>query len=350
MKIVHATSADTGSSEPFLPSASASAVVGQHLGSSRDSAKFTAGLCLLCALVFCCGGLPSQLPAIYLLFAATAIPYRAWDFLRKKWAFFLCDFCYAANAAVVVFLLACPRTHPVRLSLQACVWVLAEGPLAVAILPWRCTWLMGSMSHTVSVLIHILPGIALYMDRHFSPPPSDLSAASSYQTLLESMGQPASHDAVPGHCGGGEGWWWTVRYLGLAPLAFYVAWQLCYFLIVQVTFGRFIRAGGYDTSYASLARRAAKKNNILNRVVRRGSALRRVAVYGFLQLLFTLVSICWAVLSWHSFTVATVWQVAKIVVPLWYGARYQCERLPALKFKEGLRKLAEAESATVNKY
>lgn len=31
---------------------------------------------------------------------------------------------------------------------------------------------------------------------------------------------------------------------------------------------------------------------------------------GFLQLLFTLVSICWAVLSWHSFTVATVWQVS----------------------------------------
>lgn len=50
------------------------------------------------ALLYTAGAAPALLPALYLLFAAVAGPWRAWDFLRRKHAFFLIDFCYVRHA------------------------------------------------------------------------------------------------------------------------------------------------------------------------------------------------------------------------------------------------------------
>jgi hypothetical protein len=49
------------------------------------------------ALLYVAGAAPALLPALYLLFAAVAGPWRAWDFVareKSKNAFFLADFCY----------------------------------------------------------------------------------------------------------------------------------------------------------------------------------------------------------------------------------------------------------------
>jgi len=67
----------------------------------------------------------------------------------------------------------------------------------------------------------------------------------------------------------------VLLWLVAAPLAFYCAWQLAYFLIVQVACRDFILRERYDTSYTCLARRAQKTNNVRNRIVRQGGALRR---------------------------------------------------------------------------
>lgn len=53
--------------------------------------------------------------------------------------------------------------------------------------------------------------------------------------------------------------------------------ELC---LQQVACRSFILQHGYDTSYTTLARRAAKTNNFWNRLVRRGSVGRRVFLYG----------------------------------------------------------------------
>jgi hypothetical protein len=38
------------------------------------------------------------------------------------------------------------------------VYVLAEGPLAAAILAWRCAWIPGSPDHTIRYVLHSLWG------------------------------------------------------------------------------------------------------------------------------------------------------------------------------------------------
>lgn len=58
------------------------------------TALFTMGVAIYGALLYMAGAAPALLPAVYLLFAAVSGPWRAWDFLRRKNAFFLIDFCY----------------------------------------------------------------------------------------------------------------------------------------------------------------------------------------------------------------------------------------------------------------
>ena len=58
------------------------------------TALFTMGVAIYGALLYVAGAAPALLPAVYLLFAAVSGPWRAWDFVRRKSAFFLIDFCY----------------------------------------------------------------------------------------------------------------------------------------------------------------------------------------------------------------------------------------------------------------
>ena len=69
-----------------------------------------------------------------------------------------------------------------------------------------------------SVLIHLLPGLALFAQRHFSPPES-----VSCIILISSTQYSGEHD------GSATFWWFLV-----APFIFYATWQTAYWLIVQV--------------------------------------------------------------------------------------------------------------------
>ena len=152
------------------------------------------------------------------------------------------------NLATVAYLLFAPHNR----QLGAMVYALADGPLAAALIAWQSAWVFGSTEHSIrcccalqlaqhlcketgegnilsfwrclprSVLIHLLPGLALFAHRHcrapepvvqvwqylWGPPPADVAADA-----------PVSFFWISG-----------------APLLFYAAWQLMYFIIVQVGF------------------------------------------------------------------------------------------------------------------
>lgn len=70
-----------------------------------------------------------------------------------------------------------------------------------------------------SVLIHLLPGLALFAHRHFSPP-----ACIAHIKLLNQIVH--GRDSL----GSASFWWFLV-----APTIFYAAWQTIYWFIVQVS-------------------------------------------------------------------------------------------------------------------
>jgi hypothetical protein len=57
------------------------------------------GLGVLLGLVYLCLAAPVILPHAFLLFAATALPWRMISFCRRKYTFFLADFCYVSEVA-----------------------------------------------------------------------------------------------------------------------------------------------------------------------------------------------------------------------------------------------------------
>ena len=78
--------------------------------------------------------------------------------------------------------------------------------------------LLTAESDRCSVLIHLLPGLALFAQRHF-PPPSSLAAIR----LLNSVSYGGEHSSS-------TSFWWCL----VAPIIFYAAWQAVYWFIVQV--------------------------------------------------------------------------------------------------------------------
>lgn len=158
--------------------------------------------------------------------------------------------------------------------------------IAVAIVP--------EPLHAVcSVLVHLLPGLALFALRHAPVPPAiSQHSAMRYLSLAEPFRQPQNLFQHQQH---------QLLWLTVAPLAFYAVWQFGYWFIVQVCYESFIIQHKYETSYSCLAKRAAKINSPLGHFIRRGCKARRIFLFG------TSSSTCTAtvLVPWHSMSATT---------------------------------------------
>jgi len=271
---------------------------------------------------------PGMLPLVYVAYMAVLLPVRAVKYLRLKWGFFLCDFCYLANAVVLLHLTVAPLSP----RLAALSFVLADGPLAWAIYAWRTPWVFSSVELTTSVMIHLLPGLALFGNRFFPGPkgaagvgralwelaasplsarPASAVATQVRETYLRLAVAPpdGTWDLSPGEA-------WAAMVAG--PLAVYVAWQLAYWLVVQVLLlGLFKRDREYQTSFKWLTQR---RSGWVIRQINRGRPRRRIVCFGLVQLMFTVVTGGLAIAVYRSFWGVLAWQAAKAAMALWFGA------------------------------
>lgn len=299
--------------------------------SQLSAHKFAAGVTLFGAIAFFAGACPSALPWLFLIFAGIGLPYRTYSFLFTQPGnrFFLLDFCYFVSLATAAYLLL-PASwlHYLNqrgLPVGAAIYALADGPVAGALVVWQCAWVFPSLDHTLSVMLHLLPGLAMYALHHH---PAQSSGSVTPHGALASPGWLAGWQ--PGVALGSvglQGWWPAALWLLLVPLAFYMAWQFVYWLVVQVMCGGLIKRCNLDTSYKCLARRARRANNIWSRLVLRGSRARRLFWYGLLQFAFTAITLLVFVPTYYSAHLALAWQVCKFVFPLYHGAVYTCNRL-----------------------
>ena len=66
----------------------------KDVGSRKESNLYAAGTLVFGAGLFIAGAAPWLLPACFLLFSAICFPWRMYTFSKRKWGFFLLDFCY----------------------------------------------------------------------------------------------------------------------------------------------------------------------------------------------------------------------------------------------------------------
>ena len=69
----------------------------KDIGSRKESNLYAAGALVFGFGLFIAGAAPFLLPACYLIFAAVCFPWRVYTFTKRKWGFFLLDFCYVSR-------------------------------------------------------------------------------------------------------------------------------------------------------------------------------------------------------------------------------------------------------------
>ncbi|KAJ0759302.1 putative glycerophosphocholine acyltransferase 1 [Helianthus annuus] len=269
------------------------------------------------AFCFILGARPQDVRYIYVLFYITFVPLR-WIYYRyKKWHYYLLDFCYYANTIFLIMLLFYPRNQK-----------LFMGPLAWALIVWRCSLVFSSVDKIVSVLIHLLP---------------------VFFTIC--WWDPAFFEAM--HLeGGASGYSWHDRedrsflctWLFTVPLIAYVLWQVLYFLIVDVLRRqRLLKDPEVMTSYRGLSKKAQKANNVWWRLSGYLGDQNRLFMYILLQAIFTVATMALTVPIFLSYELHLVFQILKVSAAVWNGGQFMVEVIPrqvVLKEKKKLEVLA----------
>ncbi|KAJ1439890.1 hypothetical protein SESBI_02112 [Sesbania bispinosa] len=260
---------------------------------------------------FLLGARPQDIPLVYCVFYVVFVPLR-WIYYRfKKWHYYLLDFCYYANTIFLVYLLFYPRNE----KLFMVCFSFAEGPLAWALIVWRCSLVFSSVDKIVSVLIHLLPGLVFFTIRWWNP------------ATLEAMRPEGSAGRAIWPYVEDKSYLWM--WLFLVPLVVYTLWQVLYFLIVNVLRRqRFLRDPEVMTSYRELSKKAQKANNIWWRLSGLLGDQNRLLMYIVLQGIFTLATTALTVPIFLSYELSVVFQILKVSASVWNGGSFLLEVMP----------------------
>ncbi|KAL3625331.1 glycerophosphocholine acyltransferase [Castilleja foliolosa] len=260
---------------------------------------------------FILGSRPQDVRYLYCLFYVIFVPLR-WIYYRyKKWHYYLLDFCYYANTIFLIMLLCYPKNE----KLFMVCFSFAEGPLAWALIVWRCSLVFNSMDKIVSVFIHLLPGLVFFTIRWWDP----VFFAAMHP---EGTANRASWPYVES-----KSYLWT--WLFAVPLIAYVIWQFVYFLIVYVLRRqRLLRDPEVMTSYRELSKKAQKANNIWWRLSGLLGDQNRLFMYTLLQAMFTVATTALTVPIFLSYELHVTFQVLKISAAVWNGGNFLLEVMP----------------------
>uniref|UniRef100_A0A2C9UAJ5 Glycerophosphocholine acyltransferase 1 n=2 Tax=Manihot esculenta TaxID=3983 RepID=A0A2C9UAJ5_MANES len=261
---------------------------------------------------FLLGARPQDIPYVYCLFYVIFVPLR-WIYYRfKKWHYYLLDFCYYANTIFLVDLLLYPKNE----KLFMVCFSFAEGPLAWALIVWRCSLVFSSVDKLVSVLIHLLPGLVFFTIRWWNPAtfeamhPEGSSRRASFPYVVEDKS-------------------FLLTWLFLVPLVAYTLWQVLYFLIVNVLRRqRLLRDPEVMTSYRELSKKAQKANNVWWRLSGLLGDQNRMFMYILLQAIFTVATTALTVPIFLSYELHAVFQILKVSAAVWNGGSFLLDVMP----------------------
>ncbi|KAK9204734.1 hypothetical protein WN943_014998 [Citrus x changshan-huyou] len=283
----------------------------------------------------CCfllGARPQDIHYVYCLFFVTFVPLR-WIYYRfKKWHYYLLflstdekirsgkinvyvlvwqDFCYYANTIFLVDLLLYPKNE----KLFMVCFSFAEGPLAWAIIVWRCSLVFNSVDKIVSVLIHLLPGLVFFTIRWWNP---ETFAAMHPEGTSQRASWPYVEDKT-----------YLLTWLFLVPLGAYTLWQVLYFLIVNVLRRqRLLKDPEVMTSYRELSKKAQKANNLWWRLSSLLGDQNRMFMYITLQAIFTVATMSLTVPIFLSYELHVLFQILKVSAAVWNGGSFLLEVMP----------------------
>ena len=143
---------------------------------------------------------PTRLKWLYCaLFVPVLYPLRYYVYKSRKWQYFLLDFCYFTNYALLMAIATGSRP------LWRCVYIWANGPVAVAIVGWRNSLVFHSLDKVTTFAIHVLP-------------------------MLVTICEVWAPGGILNEENPKDGRWWTM----LISISGYVVWQSLYLLQTEL--------------------------------------------------------------------------------------------------------------------
>jgi hypothetical protein len=107
------------------------------------------------------GAFPEKFCYLHALKVILYLVLRFYSFKKRKFHYYMCDFCYLVN----LFSIYVSIFDPYNLALQKTLFVVANGPLAISVLLFKNKIVLHSFDHNTSTFIHISAMLLSYVSR-----------------------------------------------------------------------------------------------------------------------------------------------------------------------------------------
>ena len=255
------------------------------------------------------GGWHAQQVLFYTAKAPILITARLVYYWFKRWHYFMLDFCYFCNAALLLYLWVWPESK----ALFTVVFSLVNGPIAFAVIAFSNALVFHSVDKITSLFIHMTPVLVTHSVRFYS---KEIAAAG----LLGGRQRYAVCEPDDASCSG-------LLYTYAIPLACYAAHQVL-LLLLTACICPIPRDKRFLSSFRYLAMR---ERGALYKITRAcgNSAVRQVFIYGLINIGFTAVVLLPSTLWYRSYYAQFLFILVIGSVCVWNGATFYFERFQA---------------------
>eukprot|EP00672_Neobodo_designis_P020255 CAMPEP_0174837200 /NCGR_PEP_ID=MMETSP1114-20130205/6579_1 /TAXON_ID=312471 /ORGANISM="Neobodo designis, Strain CCAP 1951/1" /LENGTH=403 /DNA_ID=CAMNT_0016071249 /DNA_START=54 /DNA_END=1263 /DNA_ORIENTATION=- len=282
----------------------------------HDQIVYTASLVNVMITGYIMGLAPHN---FYMWHTPKAIIYTAhrwYTFKKQNQHYLLYDFCYWANALAIAYCWFFPENEV----MFQIVFMVANGPLAWAVLAFSQSLIFHSAPHMTSVFIHTSPMLLSYALRWY---PSPFKVCANWPEC--------SSDRDPNVEIGTMLW--------NAHAKFYLWWVVIYYLWVYVVMNRRIQERGYKTLYDRVSSRGPTK--FLTKVSR--NHLVQKAAYMVVHVGFATFTMLLATAYWRSQAAHLVFIAAILATSAWNASGFYFTVF-ANKYAEDLREAASNDT------
>ncbi|CAF0741531.1 unnamed protein product [Didymodactylos carnosus] len=285
----------------------------------RDKISFSIGVANACGTPLIAGKWPHLLPLVYTIQAIFLITMRFFIYKKKSWHYFIYDLCYFVNVLTLIYLWILPGS-PV---LFTAAYLLAHGPLALAIILWRNSLVFHSMDKVTSCFIHMYPPLTLYTIRWLLPYDYQLTHYPAIAKLGDRLNVFSS-----------------LFYVIVA----YVIWNILYYILIVYGRREKVEKGLRTTSYTWLL---ADEKGFVSRIIKKfGGSVKnyKVELYMLLQFGYALISVIPACLWYYRYMMVNVLFLCSIfAVSVYNGATFYIDVF-SQRYIKSLKLLDESDS------
>ncbi|KNE65854.1 hypothetical protein AMAG_09822 [Allomyces macrogynus ATCC 38327] len=272
-----------------------------HVTRKRDKIAFFFGATDLWLTAALLGLYPRSVPVWYTIKAVILLGIRWGSYRRKRWHYFLADFCYLINSMLLVFLLVMPSSTTLFNVLFAC----AHGPLAWAIVTWRNSMVFHSLDKMTSVFIHLSPPVTLMALRWLDTTAS--TAASPYYGGYP--GAPQRTEPLPAMS-------MTEALVGSTIV--YLVWQVAYYVLILHRRRDKVYKQGYATSFTWLL----QDQGAIGKAMGVFGDQHRLVTFMLLQFVYSMVTVLPSYVFARSQIANMLFLAFILSASIWNGANF----------------------------